>query len=67
MKMKKLKLTDVTLTPMDFDCPVCLVKAGHKCTVPTDNSHREVNWFHSAREANLYVVAEAAHIEVIEE
>lgn len=67
MKTKKLKLTDVTLTPMDFDCPVCLVKAGNKCTTPTNDSRRDVNWHHLEREGSLHVVAETAGLKVIEE
>lgn len=34
---------------IDIDCPACLVSAGERCTAPSDNGRREVNWFHLAR------------------
>lgn len=42
-------MTSEALADLAVACPACQVKAGQKCTAPTDTSRREVAWTHSAR------------------
>lgn len=39
-----------TVSPLDVDCPACMVKAGNPCTRPTNTSRQPVSWFHLPRE-----------------
>lgn len=64
---KRLKLGDGTvLTAAHLACPACQSPAHRPCTAPNDNSRHSVPWFHHAREAHLYTIAESAHLEVEE-
>lgn len=66
-KVKKLKLGDVILTPINFECLNCFAPAGQPCTKTTSNERVQVSWFHLTREASLEEVSYAAGIEVYEE
>lgn len=37
-----------------YPCQTCGSKPGEKCTVPTENGHKPVNWFHYARSGHAW-------------
>ncbi|AZS07952.1 hypothetical protein SEA_KABOCHA_102 [Gordonia phage Kabocha] len=42
----------VGVDPVLIKCQACFSKPGEKCTQPTNDSQRTVNWFHLVREDN---------------
>lgn len=66
--MKKLHMLDgVTLTPIDFTCLKCGSPPQTRCMNTNKSGSGSVPWFHSEREASLKVIADAAHLEVVDE